>query len=271
MNRSFTQKVVIITGSSMGIGKALAKYLGRRNAKIVLNARTKDKLLATEQELKKEGFEVISFAGDITKEEEAKGLINFTLQHYGKIDILVNNAGVSMRGMIETLSTDVISFIYQVNAIAPLILTRMALPEIKKTKGSIVFVSSLAGLRGLPFISVYCSAKMSLTGITQALRVEHYADNIHIGLVYVGITKIEAGKTAIGADGTLVLLAERKGYFKDTPEKIAQKIAQNILSRKKNTVVGIPGKIFAFLSRYFPNLLEMMVTRSYKKMQRLYK
>ncbi len=271
MSVSFEQKVVIITGSSMGIGKALAKNLGHRNAKIVLNARSAEKLVATEKELRQAGFDVCSFAGDVTKEEDSIALIDFAIRQYGRIDVLVNNAGASMRGMIETVSPAVMTYMYQVNSIAPLMLTKIALPHIKKNKGSIVFISSLAGLRGLPFISIYCSAKMALTAIAQALRIEHAADKVHVGIVYVGITKIEADKTAIGANGELVQLEERKGAFKDSPETVAQKIVQNISSRKNQTVVGIPGKLFFFLSRYFPGILEMMVKRSYKKMNKLYK
>lgn len=176
-----------------------------------------------------------------------------------------------MRGMIETVSPSVMTYIYQVNSIAPLMLTKMALPHLKKTKGSVVFISSLAGLRGLPFISIYCSAKMALTAIAQALRIEHAADRIHIGIVYVGITKIEADKTAIGANGEQVQLEERTGMFKATPELVAEKIVQHISRRKKQTVIGLPGKLFFVLSRYFPGIVELMVKRSYKKMSKLYK
>nr|WP_294904096.1 SDR family oxidoreductase [uncultured Lacibacter sp.] len=271
MSDLFDGKVIIITGSSMGIGKALAKNTGYRKAKIVLNARSAEKLAATERELKQFGFDVCSFTGDVTKEEDCNKLIDFTIKQHGRIDILVNNAGASMRGMIETVSPSVMTYIYQVNSIAPLMLTKIALPHLKKTKGSVVFISSLAGLRGLPFISIYCSAKMALTAIAQALRVEHAADNVHVGIVYVGITKIEADKTAIGANGELVPLEERTGMFKATPETVADRIVQNIRRRKKQTVIGIPGKLFFFLSRYFPGIIELMVKRSYKKMSKLYK
>lgn len=271
MSFSFEQKVIIITGSSMGIGKALAKNTGNRKAKIILNARSAEKLLLTEQELKLNGFDVCSFAGDVTKEEDCLALIDFAIKQYGRIDVLVNNAGASMRGMIESVSPGVMTYIYQVNTIAPLILTKMALPHIKKNKGSVVFISSLAGLRGLPFISIYCSAKMALTAIAQALRIEQAADNVHVGIVYIGITKIEADKTAIGANGELVTLNERKGMFKDSPEYVANKIVQNIIRRKHQTVIGLPGKLFFFLSRYFPALLGFMINRSYKKMKALYK
>ena len=271
MTGFFNQKVVIITGSSMGIGKSLALLLANRNAKIVLNARNEERLLATEKELKDAGYEVISFAGDVTLETDCRNLIATAIARYGKIDILVNNAGISMRGAIENLSPHVISTVFNINAIAPLMLTQMVLPYIKQTKGSIIFISSLAGLRGIPFLSVYSAAKMALTSISQSLRVEHHADGIHIGLVYVGITEIEKNKTAMDADGSSILLDERKGFFTSGVNHVSYKIARLIAARKKQTVIGISGKAYYFLIKYFPSLVGFLMIQSQKRMKKLYK
>lgn len=266
----FNQKVVVITGSSMGIGKSLALLLGGCNAKIVLNSRNRDRLLITEKELIDRGCEVISLVGDVTLEQDCRSLIERTIQHYGKIDVIVNNAGSSMRGPVEQLIPNVVSSIYAVNTIAPVMLTQMSLPYIKETNGSIVFISSLAGLRGLPFVSVYSAAKMSLTAIAQALRVEHYDDNIHIGLVFVGITKIESGKTAIGADGSTVLLAPRTSSFSTSIEEVARRIAKHIASKEKQTIIGLSGKIYYLIAKYFPALFEFLLIKSREKMKNLY-
>ncbi len=271
MNRRFKDKIVIITGSSQGIGKALAELMGQYNAKIVINARNAEKVNQAVNVLTQKGITAEAFIGDITDAAVAADLIAFTIRKFGRIDILVNNAGVSMRGVIDTLSYEVIQQTYYINTIAPYNLTRLALPYLKESAGSVVFISSLAGLRGLPVISVYSSAKMALTALAQSLRVEYGSYGIHVGIVYVGITKIEEGKTAIGHDGKPVVLDKREGRFKDTPEKVADKIAQNIYYRKKKSVIGIPGKIFFFLSRVTPGLLEWLVTRSHKKMGKLYK
>ena len=267
MSTYFQEKVVIITGSSMGIGKSLALLLGKQHAKVVLNGRNQQKLLETETELKNLGYEIFSIAGDVTLEEDCKRLIH----RFGRIDILVNNAGAGMRGKIADLSPETISTIYKVNAIAPIVLSQMALPHIIETKGSIVFTSSLAGLRGLPLLSVYSAAKMSLTAFAQALRAEQAISKIHVGLVYVGITQLEIGKTAIGPDGKPVPLAARKGLLVKTIDEVASKIARNISSRKKQTVIGLPGKIFFLLVRYLPRLFEFVLLRSQKKINKLYK
>jgi short-subunit dehydrogenase len=270
-NNHYAGKVVIITGSSMGIGKSLALILGQHKAQVVLNGRDKEKLLATESELLNKGCKVMSFAGDVTNENDCRNMISAVILQFGKIDILVNNAGVSMRGKIEQLSTHVIKDIFNVNAVAPLILTQIALPYIKKTKGSIVFISSLAGLHGLPIVSVYSASKMALTAIAQSLRVEHYADEIHVGIIYVGITEIDKHKTAIDANGNKVLLEERKNILTSGVDHVAKNIAHNIAARKKKTTIGLPGKLYFFLTRYFPRVLEILLIRSQKKMGKLYK
>ncbi|MBK5278719.1 MAG: SDR family NAD(P)-dependent oxidoreductase, partial [Bacteroidia bacterium] len=193
-----------------------------------------------------------------------------TLQHFGRIDILINNAGVSMRGITERLSPEVISTVFKINAIAPVMLAQMVLPHIRQTRGSIVFISSLAGLRGLPFIGVYCAAKMALTAIVESLQIENHSSGIHIGVVHVGYTEIERGKTVIGVNGESVSLQERQGFFTATTEQVARKIIQSILIRKKRTIIGVPGKLYSFLVRYFPELVEWMVRRSYQKANKFY-
>lgn len=270
MSYDFKGKIVLVTGSSMGIGKAVALDLALRGAKIVLNARNSDRLKATETEMQAQGFDVAAFAGDITLDHVAQELIDFTIRTYGSLDVLINNAGTSMRGAIETVSPDVVRSIYEVNTVAPLVLTKMSMPHIKASKGSIVFISSLAGLRGLPLISVYCSAKMALTALTDALRVEHQSDGIHIGIVYVGITEVEKGKNTIGAQGQLIPLDERKGIHVASTQHVAASIRKNITSRKKKTVVGLVGKAFNFMNRYFPFILEFATKRSYSKTKKLY-
>lgn len=270
MKYTVNEKVVIITGSSMGIGKSLANLLGRNHAKLVVNSRDKERLSATERELKAQGYDVISIAGDITSETECRNLIDTTIRHFGRIDVLVNNAGVSMRGTIEQLSPEVITTVFKVNSIAPVMLTQMALPHIRKAKGSIVFISSLSGLRGLPFVSVYSAAKMALTAIVEALQTEMHSSEIHIGLVYVGYTEIEQGKTAIGANGKPISLQERKGFFTETTDEVAKKIVSNISMRRKKTVIGIPGNLYAFLVRYFPGIVSLMIRNTYSKTKNLY-
>jgi short-subunit dehydrogenase len=269
--RDFRDKVAIITGSSMGIGKAVARMLAQRHAKIVLNARNGDKLNAVAQELSAAGYELLSVQGDISNEQDCRRLIATTIERFGRIDILINNAGVSMRGAVQELSPAVINTVFQINTIGPFMLSQMALPHLKKTKGSIVFVSSLAGLRGLPSLSAYSASKMALTALAEALRVEHSHDDIHIGLVYAGYTEIEKGKTTLNPDGLPVRLDERTGNLQHTIDEVAEKIVYHIAKRKKQTVIGVTGYLYAVLVKQFPALTERILRHQQKKISKIYK
>jgi len=270
MKHTMNDKVIIITGSSMGIGKSLAKLLGGKHAKLVINGRSEERLLATEVELKKRGYEVISIVADISNEAGCRYLVDATVQQFGRIDILVNNAGVSMRGTLEELSPKVISTVFAINTIAPAVLSRMVLPHMRQSKGSIVFISSLAGLHGLPLIGVYCAAKMALTAMVESLQIECQPHGIHVGLVYVGYTENEQGKTTIGASGLPIPLQERKGFFTATRNQVAEKIYLNIVARQRRTTIGIPGKLYAKLVRYFPLVVGRIIQSTYRKKGNLY-
>lgn len=269
--KAFPEKVVIITGSSMGIGKAVAAKLAKQGAKVVLNGRDLEKLNATTQELTQGGHTVVSVQGDISNEQDCRRLIATTIERFGRIDILINNAGVSMRGEVQELSPALVNTVFQINTIGPFMLSQMALPHLKKTKGSIVFVSSLAGLRGLPNLSVYSASKMALTALAESLRVEHKKDGIHIGLVYAGYTEIEKGKTTLNADGEAILLEERTGKLRHTIDEVAGKIVHHIAKRKKQTVIGMTGYFYAFLVKQFPALTELILSHQHKKMTKIYK
>lgn len=269
--KDFRDKVAIITGSSMGIGKAVAAILAKQGAKVVLNGRNQEKLNATTQELTERGYNIVNVQGDISNEHDCSRLIATTIERFGRIDILINNAGVSMRGEVQELSPDLINTVFQINTIGPFMLSQMVLPHLKKTKGSIVFVSSLAGLRGLPHLSGYSASKMALTALAESLRVEHLKDGIHIGLVYAGYTEIEKGKTTLNAEGQPVRLDERTGNLQHTIDEVAEKIVYHIAKRKKQTVIGVTGYLYAFLVKQFPSLTERILSHQHIKMTKIYK
>ena len=138
-------KVVIVTGASSGIGKALVYELAECGAKIVLAARNIEELLNIEQDLKKKGTEVLSIRTDVTQEQECKALIEKTCQHFGRIDVLINNAGISMRALLEELDPAVLHKVMDVNFWGTVYCTKYALPYLLQSKGSLVGIISIAG------------------------------------------------------------------------------------------------------------------------------
>ncbi|MBK7406788.1 MAG: SDR family NAD(P)-dependent oxidoreductase [Saprospirales bacterium] len=140
-------KVAIVTGSSMGIGRAIARRLGQEGAKVVLNGRNGEKLAHTLDTLLGEGIIATACQGDISSVDDCFHLTEHALATYGNIDILVNNAGISAKGFFGEFQPDIFSKLVETNLLGSLYVTKAALPHIKSHQGNILFISSLSGLR----------------------------------------------------------------------------------------------------------------------------
>jgi len=260
-------KVVIITGSNSGIGKATAKLLIQEGAKVVINGRNDEKLNNAEKEINAPEGKLLKVRADITKPEQAKQLIDKTIEKFGKLDILINNAGVSMRGNFAELSPEVFETVFGINVFGVANTTVPAMEHIRKTKGSIIFISSAAGIRGLPGTSAYCSSKMALRALAESIRIEESKAGIHVGLIYVGITKNEKGKTTIAADGSLKELKDRSNFKVHTPERVAKAVVNNIKRRKFIKTLSGMAKINKVMQALFPGLVEFTLIKSLKKIE----
>jgi short-subunit dehydrogenase len=260
-------KVVIITGSSRGIGKAIALQLAQQGASIVLNGRDQERLNQTALEINKytQGVEVV--CADVSHTEGAQELINRTVNRFGKIDMLINNVGVSMRGNFSDLNPEVFKRVFESNVLGTVYPTIPAIEHLRKTKGSIVFISSLAGIRGLPALSAYCSSKMALRAIAESIRIEEAQHKIHVGLIYVGITDIEHNKETIAADGSMKVLASRKTKKVQSTEAVAKSVLKNIERRKFISVLTRIGKINHYLQPRFPKLVEKIILKNLDKFE----
>lgn len=263
----FQGKVAVITGSSRGIGKSIAIELAKKGASIVLNGRNKERLLETEIELKKIHANVISFCCDVSNKEASEQLIKTAVDTFGKLDILVNNVGVSMRGKVADLNADVFKTVFESNLFGSVNPTIPAISEIRKTKGSIIFISSLAGIRGLPGLSAYCSSKMALRAVAESIRIEEKENNVHVGLIYVGITQIEHNKETIAADGSKIVLASRDNKKVQTTEYVAKKVLKNISKRSFLTTLTGIGKLNKFMQARFPLLVEKIILKNLHKFE----
>ena len=182
-------KVVIITGSSIGIGRRLAIEIGKRGGKVVINARNKSRLNKTCEDIKTQGLKISACPGDISKYEDCVKIIGHSIKIYGKLDVLINNAGINAIGTLEEINSDIFRQVMDVLFLGSVYMTKAAIPYIRKTKGSILFVGSLAGIHGLGNYSAYSSSKMALTALAESLRIEMHKTGVHIGLAYIGFTE----------------------------------------------------------------------------------
>ncbi len=258
-------KVAIVTGSSRGIGLAIAKKFAKQNYFVILNSRDEFRLQSAIKDVCEISNEVHGIVADVSTIEGSNFLINEVIRKFGRIDILVNNVGLSSRGKVADLNPEVFKLVYESNVFGSVYPTIAALPSIRSSNGSIVFVSSLAGIRGLPGLAPYCSSKLALRAIAESIRLEEAKNNIHVGLVLVGITEISPNKEAISAEGKKLLLSNRDKRKVLSVDEVASSVLKNIKSRRYITTMTMLGKLNALLHARFPLLVEKILLRNIKK------
>jgi 3-oxoacyl-[acyl-carrier protein] reductase len=187
MTGKLTDKIAIVTGASRGIGRAISIALARQGATVVLAARDTLKLQETADIIDSAGGKSLIVATDLLNEDSIKNLVNTIKDEFGWLDILINNAGVTHSAKLEDTTTEVWQQCMQVNATAPFILCREALPLLKKSPTSyIINVSSVVGVKGYPLQSAYTASKHALRGMTMSLAEELNGTNIRVHLICPG-------------------------------------------------------------------------------------
>ena len=141
----------------------------------------------------------------------------------------------------------------------------IALPYIRESKGSIVFISSLAGILGVPYASAYSAGKMALTGLAQSLRIELSCYGVHIGVCYVSFTRNDCNKMVLNSDGSMKRVAPRPGFIQQSQRKVARSIINIVKFRKRRKVLSLAGNCTAFMMRRFPFITEKMMTASIRR------
>lgn len=257
-NRSyFKDKVTIVTGASSGIGLATATLLARYQAKVVLAARSEDKLDALRHELS-QYTQVISVRTDVSSEDDCRNLIEQTVKEFGRIDILINNAGISMRAMFKDLDLSVIRRLMDVNFWGTVYCTKYALPYILEAKGSIVGVISTAGYKGLPGRTGYSASKFAINGFLDTLRSEHLYDGLHVMIYAPGFTASNIRKTALMADGSEQGETPREEGKMMTSERVAEIMLNHIRKRSRRATLTFTSKLLLVLTRLFPTITDHM-------------
>ena len=258
-------KVVIITGASSGIGKSLAYEFAIRGAKVVLGARNEDALSVIVDDIKQKGGDAISVKTDVSVEADCKNLIDEAISNYGKIDILINNAGISMRALFKDTDLSVIKRLMDVNFWGAVFCTKYALPHILTNKGSVVGVSSIAGIKALPARTGYSASKYALDGFLEALRVENLKKGIHVLIAYPGFTASNIRNTSLGANGSPQGESPRNEDKMMTPEEVAVHIYNAVLKRKKKIILTSQGKLIFQINKFIPSMLDKMIYKGLAK------
>ena len=253
----FKDKVAIVTGASSGIGLATATLLAKYKAKVVLAARSEDKLNELSRELS-QYTEVLSVKTDVSVESDCRNLIEQTIARFGRIDILINNAGISMRAMFRDLDLNVIRRLMDVNFWGTVYCTKYALPYLLESKGSIVGVISTAGYKGLPGRTGYSASKFAINGFLDTLRSEHLYDGLHVMIYAPGFTASNIRKTALMADGSMQGETPREEGKMMTSEKVGMIMLNHIRRRSRRATLTFTSKLLLVLTRLFPTITDHM-------------
>jgi len=259
----FNNKVVVITGGSDGIGKALIEAIIPLGAKVATCGRNHDKIYKLQVEYSHVMLHAI--ACDVSKEEECRRFIESTIETFGGIDILINNAGISMRALFMDATTEVTRRVMDINFMGAVYCTKYALPSILERQGTVVGVSSTAGYRGLPGRSAYCASKFALQGWLESLRTELYRTGVHVMWVCPGFTASNIRHAALDnqaeARGQSVL---DEGVIM-TASACARHILRAIEKRKRTLVLTLTGKVTVLINKIFPSLADKLTYNFYYK------
>lgn len=257
---SLKNKTVIITGASSGIGKACAEEFAQRGANLVLGARQYVTLCEIAQELeKKYNIRAIAVQCDVSKEEDCKHLIEQAELSFKQIDVLINNAGISMRALFKDLDLLVIKNLMDINFWGAVYCTKYALPELLKSNGSVVGISSIAGYRGLPGRTGYSASKFALNGFLEALRVENLKTGLHVMVAAPGFTASNIRNTALAKDGTQQGESSMDEGKMMTSEEVAKIIAEGVVKRKRTLIMTGQGKLAVLMNKLIPAWVDKKV------------
>jgi short-subunit dehydrogenase len=259
----FANKVVVVTGGSEGIGKALVDAFLHAGAKVATCARNHDKLYQLQASYP--GQPLLVQATDVSKEADCRNFIEAVVKTFGTVDILINNAGISMRSMVADVELDTLRKVMDINFWGTVYCTKFALPYITQNKGTIAGISSIAGYRGLPGRSGYSASKFAVNGWLEALRTELLESGVNVMWVCPGFTASNIRNAALNADGN----AQGESPLDEDKLMTAEECAIHILSaiekRKRTLVLTGKGKQTVYLNRFFPALADKLVRNFFFK------
>ncbi len=183
------ERSILLTGAGSGIGQAMALELASRSAKLTLVGRRSEPLEDVASLVRERGGQAYVVALDLAGPGAPAAAVTAAQEHFGRIDVLINNAGNVRAGRLEALAESEVLAQIALNLVAPILLTRAAIPPLRACgDGLIVNVSSGIGLIGMPFYSTYAATKAGIAHFGEALRRELYGEGVHVLNVYPGAT-----------------------------------------------------------------------------------
>jgi short-subunit dehydrogenase len=259
----YAQKVVIVTGASRGIGRALCLELAPQRPRLVLAARDVPALEAVGAECRQRGSDALIVETDVTDPEACRRLIEGAAARFGGVDVLVNNAGVGMVARLDEVhDLSIYEQLMRVNYLGSVYPTYYALPHLARSRGQIVAVSSLAGLTGVPKRTGYAATKHAQIGFFESLRVELRGSGVSVTVVAPYFVQSEIRRRSFGVDGRPLGTSPVREAEVMTAEECARRMVRAMEKRQRMLVMTFKGKAGRFLKLVAPSLVDGMAERA---------
>lgn len=263
-------KIIVITGASDGIGAEMARQLAKRHGAgvtLVLAARNEARLAGVAGQCQAFGAQTLALQTDVSNDAACRALIAATVAKYGQIDALINNAGMSAQALFEEVKAGDLAWYEQlmrINLWGSVWCTHAALPYLKQSRGSIVAVSSLAGLIGVPGRTAYSATKFAMTGFFEALRAELKTAGVSVTTAYPGVVATQTRHNGFNAAGKAAGSSGLKEDDAMSVEKCARLILHGMETRQREVVMTAKGKLGRWLKLLAPARVEAMALAALK-------
>jgi NAD(P)-dependent dehydrogenase (short-subunit alcohol dehydrogenase family) len=259
----FFDKVILITGGSSGIGKALVEESLRRGARVATCGRSLEKLRQAFPAA--DPARLLLIETDVREEAGCAAFVQQALDAWGRIDVLINNAGITMRALFNDVKLSVLREVMDINFWGTVQCTKYALPALLQSRGVVVGISSIAGYRGLPARTGYSASKFALQGFLEALRTELLHSGVHVMWVSPGFTASNIRNVARAADGSVQGETPLDEGGLMSAEACAVRTLGAIAARKRTVVMTGQGRLTVWLNKLFPGFTDGQVYNHFKK------
>ncbi len=259
-------KVIVVTGASQGIGRALCLELASQGPKLVLAARERTALETTACDCARRGAETLAVPTDVSDEDSCRALVEAAVERFSALDVLVNNAGIGMLARFDEVS-DLRPYeqLMRVNYLGSVYPTFFALPHLKRARGQIVAVSSLAGLNGVPLRTAYAATKHAQIGFFDSLRVELRGSGVGVTVICPYFVQSEIRLRSAGPDGrTIEASPVREGEIMSAGE-CARRMVRAMERRERMHVMTLKGKLGRWAKLIAPGFVDQLAAEAVRK------
>lgn len=255
----FTGQAVLITGASSGIGAALAREFARRGSDVVLTARRLERLERLAEEIRQRGGRALAVAGDVTRDGDMERVAAAARSAFGHLDVVVANAGFGVVGTVERLTLDDYRRQFETNVFGVLRTVWSTLDEVKRARGRIAIIGSVAGHLATPGSSPYAMSKFAVRALAEALGHELAPTGVSVTLISPGFVESEIRRV----DNTGVFRTEAReavpAWLIVPAARAARQIVRAIARRRREVVITGHGKLGVFVQRHAPWLVAAVI------------